>query len=203
MLVRPEQINGFVLAGGKSSRIGQDKGFLRLGNQPLVLRAAEILLPIVHTVTLLASPDLYGNLGFPVIADLWPDQGPLAALCTGLISSDAEWNLFLACDLPRVSPRFIEFLVQRVRATRSDAVVPRTQEGWQPLCAAYHARCRTAFQPAVRQRRLSIVELFDELHPEAITPEEMASIGLSEAEFANVNTPEEWTRLSQLLEGRR
>jgi len=196
-----ERINGFVLAGGKSSRMGQDKGLLCLGNQPLVLRAAEILLPIVHTVSLLAPPDLYGNLGFPVIADLWPDQGPLAALCTGLISSDAEWNLFLACDLPRVSPRFIEFLAQRVRATRSGAVVPRPQEGWQPLCAAYHARCRTAFEQALRQRRLSIVELFGELHPEAITPEEMLRIGLSEAEFANVNTPEEWTRLSRLLEG--
>ena len=198
---RSEGINGFVLAGGKSSRMGQDKGLMRLGNRPLVLRAAETLLPIVHTVTFLAPPDRYGNLGFPVIADLWPDQGPLSALCTGLISSDAEWNLFLACDLPRISPRFTEFLAQRVRATRSDAVVPRTQDGWQPLCAAYHARCRTAFEAAIRQGRRSIVELFDELHPEAITPEEMARIGLSEAEFANVNTPEEWTRLSQLLEG--
>ena len=47
------------------------------------------------------------------------------------------------------------------------------------------------------QDRLSIVELIDELHPEAITPEEMVGIGLSEAEFVNVNTPEEWTRLSQ------
>ena len=120
--------------------MGQDNGLMRLGNHPLVLRAAETLLPIVHTVTFLAPPDRYGNLGFPVIADLWPDQGPLSALYTGLISSDAEWNLFLACDLPRISPRFTEFLAQRVRATRSDAVVPRTQDGWQPLCAAYHAR---------------------------------------------------------------
>jgi molybdopterin-guanine dinucleotide biosynthesis protein A len=202
-LARLERINGFVLAGGKSRRMGHDKGLMRLGNQPLVLRAAEILRPIVHTVTLLAPRDLYANLGFPVIADLWPDQGPLAALCTGLISSDAEWNLFLACDLPRVSSKFIQFLAHRVHATYADAVVPRTQDGWQPLCAAYHARCRTTFEPAIRQRRLSIVELYDELNPETITPEEMAPIGLSEAEFANVNTPEEWARLLQLMEGRR
>lgn len=199
-MTRPDRINGFVLAGGKSSRMGKEKGLMRLGNQPLVLRAAEILLPIVQTVTLLAPPDLYGNLGFPVIVDLWPDHGPLAALCTGLISSDAEWNLFLACDLPRVSPRFIEFLAQRVRATRSDAVVPHTSDGWQPLCAAYHARCRTAFELAIRERRLSIVKLFDELHPEAITPQEMAPMGLSEAGFTNVNTRQEWLELSQLLE---
>jgi molybdopterin-guanine dinucleotide biosynthesis protein A len=202
-VARPERINGFVLAGGKSSRMGQDKGLMRLANQPLVLRAAEILQPIVHRVALLAPPDRYGGLGFPVVADLWPGQGPLGALCTGLISSDAKWNLFLACDLPRVSPKFIEFLAQRVRGTRSAAVVPRTRDGWQPLCAAYHACCQTRFERALRQHRLSIVQLFDELHPEAIMPEEMAPIGLNEAEFVNVNTQEEWKRLSQLLEGRR
>ena len=201
MVACSERINGFVLAGGKSSRMGQDKGLMRLGNRPLVLRAAEILRPIAYTVTLLAPPDLYGNLGFPVIADLWPDLGPLAALCTGLISSDAEWNLFLACDLPRVSPRFMEFLAQRVRATRFDAVVPRTQDGWQPLCAAYHARCRPVFERAIEQHRLSIVELLDELNLEVITPKEMVSIGLSEAEFVNVNTPEEWARMAILHEG--
>ncbi|MGD0127337.1 MAG: molybdenum cofactor guanylyltransferase [Terriglobia bacterium] len=201
-MTRPERIDGFVLAGGKSSRMGQDKGLMRLGNQLLVLRAAEILLPFVHTVTLLAPPDRYGNLGFPVMADLWPNKGPLAALCTGLISSDAEWSVFLACDLPRVSRRFVEFLVRRVRATRSDAVVPRTPDGWQPLCAAYHGRCRMAFEAAIRQDQLSIVELFDKIRPEAITPDEMATSGLSAAEFVNVNTPEEWVRISQLLEER-
>jgi molybdopterin-guanine dinucleotide biosynthesis protein A len=200
-LAHREQINGFVLAGGKSSRMGQDKGLMRIGSQPLVLRAVKILQPLVHTVTLLAPPDRYRDLGFPVIADLWPDQGPLAALCTGLICSDAEWKLFLACDLPRVSSRFIEFLVERIRATHYDAVVPRTQDGWQPLCAAYHTRCRTPFERAIPQHRLGIVDLFDELHPEAITPGEMATAGLSEEEFVNVNTPEEWARLAQLREG--
>ena len=198
-----ERIHGLVLAGGKSSRMGQGKGLMRLGNQLLVLRAAEILLPIVHTVTLRAPPDRYGNLGFPVVADLWPDKGPLVALCTGLISSNAEWSLFLACDLPRVSRRFVEFLIRRARATRSDAVLPCTPDGWQPPCAAYHARCRMVFEAAIRQDQLTIVELFDKLRPEAITPDEMATSGLSAAEFVNVNTPEGWDRVSQLSEERQ
>lgn len=192
----PDQINGFVLAGGKSCRMGQDKGLMRLEGQPLVLCAAEILRPLVHTVTLLAPPERYGNLGLPVVADRWPEGGPLAALCTGLLVSDAEWNLFLACDLPRVSGKLIELLVARMRTTRTGAVVPRTSDGWQPLCAGYHARCRTAFELAIRQDRLSIVELFEELHPEAVTPGEMANAGVTEAEFININTPQEWGQLT-------
>jgi molybdopterin-guanine dinucleotide biosynthesis protein A len=97
----------------------------------------------------------------------------------------------------------MEFLARRVRATGSDAVVPRTQDGWQPLCAAYHARCRRVFERAIWQRQLRIADLFEKLHPEAITPDELARIGLSEAEFVNVNTPEEWALLTRLLEGAR
>jgi len=190
-----EHIHGFVLAGGKSCRMGQDKGLMRLAGQPLVLRAAEILRPVVQAVTLLAPPDRYGSLGLPVLADLWPDRGPLSALCTGLISSDAEWNLFLACDLPHISPRFMELMVQRVRAARGDAVVPRTRDGWQPLCAAYHVRCRGVFERAMHDGRLSIIGLYEEIQLGAITPDELAAAGLSEVEFVNVNTPEDWARL--------
>jgi molybdopterin-guanine dinucleotide biosynthesis protein A len=185
-------MNGYVLAGGKSSRMGRDKGMLRLGDQPLVLLAVETLKPMVEKVTLLGPPERYGQLGVPVVADLWPDQGPLAALCTGLIHSDSDWNLFLACDLPRVSAKFIELLGKRVRATPSDAVVPRTRDGWQPLCGAYHRRCRAAFERAIHQRHLSVVKLLDEIHPEAITAEDLAQAGIDEDQFVNVNTPEEW-----------
>src|SRR5271169_1425332 len=104
-----DEINGFVLVGGRSSRMGQDKALMRLDGKPLVLRAAGILQPFVRDITLLGPQDRYGDLGFPVLEDLWPDQGPLAAVCTGLLSSSAAWNIFLACDLPRLSRKFLQF----------------------------------------------------------------------------------------------
>src|SRR5208282_3519749 len=168
-----EGIDGFVLAGGKSSRMGQDKALIRLEGRPLVLRAMEILRPFVDQITLLAPAGRYENLGLPVVADKWPDQGPLAAVCTGLLSSSAEWNIFLACDLPLVSRQFIQLLVQRVRATRSDAVVPRTEDGWQPLSAAYHSRCRTVLARAFQDGGRSIVKVLEEIRVEVITRDEM------------------------------
>jgi len=196
-----EGISGFVLAGGKSSRMGRDKALMQVEGKPLVLRAAEILRPFVPEVTLLAPADWYGNLGFPVIADKWPDQGPMAAICTGLLSSTTEWNVFLACDLPMISQQFIQLLVQRSRATRADAVVPRTADGWQPLSAAYHSRCRAVFARAIRDGERSVIRSFDEIQVEAITPDEMASAGLGEMELANVNTPEDWARITNFSKG--
>jgi molybdopterin-guanine dinucleotide biosynthesis protein A len=198
-----EDINGFVLAGGSSSRMGQDKALMQLGGTPLVLRAAEILRPFVREVTLLAPADRYGNLGLLVMEDKWPDQGPLAAVCTGLLSSRAGWSIFLACDLPLVSREFIQLLVERVRATCADAVVPRTEDGWQPLSAAYHSRCQAAFARAMQDGRRSITSLFDEIPVEVITPEQMLSVGLSNEEFTNINTPEDWARVRELSKGGR
>ncbi len=193
-----EGINGFVLAGGKSRRMDQDKALMRFEGQPLVLRAAEVLRPFVVKVTLLASADRYGYLGLPVLEDQWPGEGPLAAVCTGLLAATGEWNIFLACDLPLVSPQFIQLLVERVNATRADAVAPRTSEGWQPLSAAYHSRCRTAFARAFQEGERSLVRLFDEVRVEAITPEEMKRAGLGEGELTNMNTPEDWARMAGL-----
>src|ERR1019366_1971386 len=130
-------------------------------------------------------------------------QGPLAAICTGLLTSNAEWSIFLACDLPLVSRKFFQLLVQRVRTTRSDAVVPRTEDGWQPLSAAYHARCRTAFARAMQEGWRSIIRLFDEVRVEVISPDDMVSAGLSEVELVNVNTPEDWARSDELAKGAR
>jgi molybdopterin-guanine dinucleotide biosynthesis protein A len=157
----------------------------------------------VREVTLLAPAARYGNLGLPVMEDKWPDQGPLAAVGTGLLSSHAEWSIFLACDLPLVSREFIQLLVQRVRATRADAVVPRTEDGWQPLSAAYHSRCQAAFARAMQDGRRSITSLFDEVPVEVITPAQMLSAGLSDVELTNMNTPEDWARVTELFKGGR
>ena len=80
-----------------------------------------------------------------------------------LRATGPEWNIFLACDLRLVSPRFMERLVRRVRVTCSDALAPRPEDGWQPPSAAYYARCRTAIMPGIHEGRRSIIGLFDEI----------------------------------------
>jgi molybdopterin-guanine dinucleotide biosynthesis protein A len=192
------KMNGFVLAGGQSTRMGRDKALLRLGNTPLILRAAKILRPFVSEVILLAPPKRYRRLWPSVLPDRWPNQGPLGAVCTGLLHSNAEWNVFLACDIPLVSRRFLELLTRRVGATSADAVVPRAEGEWQPFSAAYHARCRQVFVGAFEEGERSVVRLLERIGMDVITPAEMLAAGLSPAELTNVNTPQEWERVKLL-----
>ena len=81
--------------------------------------------------------------------------------------------------------------------TRCDAVVPCMQDGWQPLFAAPHRRCQEAFERAICLRRLGVVKLLEEIHPDFITLEGMAVAGIGGDEFVNMNTPQEWSRLAQ------
>jgi molybdopterin-guanine dinucleotide biosynthesis protein A len=200
-MVDKDDIHGFVLAGGKSSRMGRDKARLEIEGKPLVLRVVELLRPFVHVVTLLGPPERYGDLNLPAVADQWTDQGPLAAVCTGLLNSTVEWNIFLACDLPLLSARFLQLLVARIHDSRADGVVPRTDDGWQPLCAAYNSRCRPVFVRRLQVGRRSMIGVFDEVRVDAITPEEMAAAGLDERELVNVNTPEDWACIAERVKG--
>ncbi len=198
-MIRQDDIQGFVLAGGKSRRMGRDKASIQWEGKSLVSHVVEVLRPFVREVTVLGPPERYSNLRLPVLADRWIDRGPLSALCTGLLHSTCDWNIFLACDLPLLSKRFLQLLVDRIQTTRCDVVAPHTEDGWHPLCAAYHVRCRPVFERAVDEKRNSIVALFEEVSVEAMTPDQMTAAGLDRRELVNMNTPEDWERVTGAL----
>ncbi len=111
MMVIP-YVSGFVLAGGRSRRMGCDKALLEVNGQPLLLRAVTLLKAHVGSVTVLGPQGRYESLGVPVLPDRWPRQGPLGALLTGLEISANGWSVFLACDLPLLNGQFIELLLR-------------------------------------------------------------------------------------------
>jgi len=201
-MISKTSVNGFVLAGGRSSRMAVDKARLTIGGQPLLLRAVNTLKLCLDSVTVVGDGACYDFLHEPTIPDHWPGEGPLAAILTGLEHSTSAWNIFLACDMPLVSGRLIELLIRSVTSSNSDAVVPRTHEGWQPLAAAYHARCDSLFSQALKEGRRSMIDVLDRLRVDMITQDMMVRAGLSDLEFTNVNTPEDWERLIGLLKDR-
>ena len=192
---------GFVLVGGQSRRMGRDKALLELEGQPMLLRVAELLRPYAEDVTLLGSPARYARFGLPVLEDQYPGLGPLGALCTGLRNSSCDWNLFVACDLPFLSPRIIELLLQRARDTTAQAVVPKVGDRWQPLCAAYHRSCLPSIEVLIqRGEDLAVAGLLASLRVEALTPGPFESLRAWEEMFTNVNTAREWEQAQRATE---
>lgn len=197
---KDSSVTGFVLVGGESRRMGQDKALLELGGRPLFLRAADLLLPHAREVVLLGSPARYSHFGLPVLEDQYPARGPLGGLWTGLKNSSCDWNVFLACDLPFLQEGIVEGLLRRVWITSAQAIIPITGNGWQPLCAAYHRSCLPAMQSAIERDDLAVVGLFPFLRVEALSADPSEDLSAWEGMFRNVNTVEEWEQVQRALE---
>src|ERR1700738_620915 len=106
---------GYVLAGGGSTRLGQDKALIEFDGKPLLLRAVHVLESAVRPVTVVASRRKYADLGIQIIPDEWPGSGPLGGIVTALrhTALDApsrEWSLILACDMPFVTTDWLAFV---------------------------------------------------------------------------------------------
>jgi molybdenum cofactor guanylyltransferase len=183
---------GFVLAGGKSSRMGRDtdKAFLDFGGQTLLERALSVTGGVCDRVAIVGDAAKLANYG-PVVADMFPGCGPLAGIHAALVYSPAELNLILAVDMPLVSRELLEFLFAAAEASDAIITVPRTRRGLQPLCAVYRRDFSTAAEQALRAGKYKVDAAFSGVSVRVIEEEELAAAAFSERSFFNVNTPQD------------
>jgi molybdopterin-guanine dinucleotide biosynthesis protein A len=180
---------GYVLAGGRSSRMGTDKALLALGSLTLIERAAEAVMDAAGGVVVVGDPRRYARFGFTVIEDVYPGAGPLGGIHAALAHSPSDWNLVTACDMPGLEGVWLRRLVEETgRYPHAEVLIPQAGGRGQPLCAMYRRSCLAAIQEALERGRYKIM---DALLPLAVVGIEMDG----EARFRNVNTPEDWSRL--------
>jgi len=189
---------GFLLAGGKSSRMGTgiDKAFLEFGGQTLLDRALTVMSEVCDSVRIVGDPAKFAKYGStkygPVVADIFPGCGPLAGIHAALVHSPAELNLMLAVDMPFVSRELLAFLFAAAENEDNDGdamiTVPRSSKGLQPLCAIYRRDFSVAAEQALRAGRYKIDAAFSSVSIRVILEAELAAAGFSEQSFFNVNT---------------
>lgn len=176
---------GFVLAGGRSSRMGRDKALLPAGEKTLVEQIAGYVREAAGSATLIGPPDRYQSLGFPVIADAVEGAGPLGGIYTALLETQAEWNLIVACDMPNLTPEFLRILLREAKEAGKDCLVPSTTAGLEPLCAVYRRTVLAAAGRAIHQNLLKMRDFVLTLDT-CVWP--VADSGA----LRNINTPQEW-----------
>lgn len=184
----------FLLAGGKSSRMGANKAFLDFRGQTLLARALTTLCGACGNVTIVGDPETFANYA-PVVADIFAGCGPLAGIHSALAHSSAELNLMLAVDMPFVSPELLRFLLRaaEIAGKEADAIVtvPRTSRGLQPLCAVYRRDFAVTAEQALQAGNYKIDAAFANIQLRVIEEPELAAAGFSEKNFFNVNTSED------------
>jgi molybdopterin-guanine dinucleotide biosynthesis protein A len=184
---------GFLLAGGRSSRMGTDKAFLQFRGTPLVENTLAVMRSACASATIVGDPAKFGAYG-AVVGDVFAGCGPLAGIHAGLKSSSSDLNFFLAVDMPYVSAKLIRLLFEVAEKSDAPVVVPRTTRGLQPLCAVYRRSFAPVAEDALRAGKYKIDGAFAGLPTRIVDPAELERHGFSEQDFFNINTPEDLQR---------
>ena len=178
------QAAGFVLVGGRSSRMGRDKALLRWNSHALVEDVAAMVRSVAGNVALVGMPERYGSLGLECLPDVRPGLGPLAGIEAALASGRAELNLIAACDMPGIEAMWLRRLVREAGESGALCTMIRDVEGRvHPLCGVYRSECLPAVRRALDERRLRLQDVTEELRAAIL------DIG---SPLINLNTPQEW-----------
>jgi molybdenum cofactor guanylyltransferase len=191
-----ENATAFILVGGKSSRMGSDKALLSLGGQSLLTQALLTASAVASTVRISGSKDRYAKFG-DVVEDIYRDCGPLGGIHAALSATSTDLNLMLSVDMPRMTSKFLKWLLERASASPELILVPDAAGGPQPLCAVYRPGALPAVTQALQSGKYKIGRLFSKVPTRVLTELEIVSSGFSVTIFQNVNTPDEYKALVQ------
>ncbi len=178
--------NGFLLAGGRSSRMGRDKALLELGGRSFVEIGLEKLRVACREVRLLGNDPALGRFGAAVVPDAIAGRGPLGGIVAGLEVSESEWNLFLAVDVPFVPVEALKMLLVASRADGAMCVMAEAFGQPQPLVAVYARAALPTLRTELDAGRWKVMSAIEAAGAVRYLPFEQ------DGWFRNLNTPEEF-----------
>ena len=192
-----EAIEGFILIGGQSRRMGTDKSQLVIDGQSFVERIAKELGAASSSTKVVGNNTAASQLSLPAAPDIYPQWGALGGVHAALSNCSAEWALVVACDFPFVTRE----LFGRLASLRDDfdAVAPIQGDGIpQPLCALYRVEpCLGRAEQLIKSGERKPVALLQSVHTRWVSFDELADLERANHFFDNINTPEDYARLSE------
>jgi molybdopterin-guanine dinucleotide biosynthesis protein A len=197
---------GFILIGGKSSRMGEDKFALRLNGQTFLETAFETIRRAkIEQISVVVSEQTNFAGNFPVVKDIYQNRGALSGIHSALFHSEALFTVISACDYPFVSTALIEFLTYTAEIESDfDAFAPVQADGRiQPLCAVYKtAVCRQKLSEMLADEgeNYSARDFLNRLKTRYIKFAEIKHLPHAENFFFNINTPENLAEATKISE---
>ena len=194
-------VEGFILVGGRSSRMGTAKSRLQFSGQTSVERIAAELRTVTSRISLV-GPDSAGfDPDLRIVPDTHQQWGALGGIHAALGACRSDWALIVACDLPFVTRDLGSRLLVLSRPELPDAIVPIQPDGRpQPLCALYRREpCRLEAEKLIARGEHTPRALLANVKTRWVRPEELSDLPGAENFFFNVNTPEDYEQAQQML----
>jgi molybdenum cofactor guanylyltransferase len=192
-------MTGIILSGGKSLRMGENKAFIEIEGVPIIRRIDALFKELFQEVVIVTNEkELFTNLGSKIYTDLLPDKGALGGLYTGLSFSNFHYSFCVACDMPFIKKSLVEYLIKNVED--ADVIVPKTNDGLQPLHAVYSKNCLNPIKKIIERGKYKILDFYDMVKVRIVEEDNFSFLDPIGESFINVNTPEE---LSLILRNKK
>ena len=196
-----EPLDGIVLAGGKSRRLGVDKALLSLGGAPLLQTVVQGVSLVCHRVIVAVDrPGRYRRLGLPArfVADASPGLGPLAGLQSGLQACATAHAFVVACDLPFLNEELLRYMAGLPRSYQ--ALVPRAAGRDHPLHAVYARSCLPEVDALLAAGGGSMQQLLDRLDVRRLDERDLRRFDPDGLSLLNLNEESDLERARSLWE---
>lgn len=176
-----------ILAGGKSSRFGSDKAFIKINGMPLIERQVNALRNIFTKIIIVTNrPKKYGFKNIKIIQDIIKNRGPLGGIYSGLMESDSFYNFVVACDMPFISRSLIRYIMKNKNSY--DIIIPKIDRKYHPLFGLYSKNCIPVIEKALKRNRLKVSAIFPKVKTGFILRKEIERFDKPLLSLKNINT---------------
>ena len=200
-------VAGYVLAGGRSQRFGQDKARVRLGGEMMLTRACRLVREVSGSVRVVADRESrYADSDLWVVEDLWPGEGPLGGILTSLLAtaetdSGRDWNLVVSCDMPFLTREWLTFLIGRALASSVQVVLAHSASGPEPLCACWRTDTAETLRQALERGVRKVTDGVALLRSEVLDERDWKRFDSAGRLFWNMNTASDYEEARRIVEG--
>lgn len=187
-----------VLAGGRSRRMGDDKGLVPLDGRPMVEHVLAAVSGLGEETFLITNrPQAYAQLRLRMASDASPGRGSLEGLRTALSAARTRSVLVVGCDMPFLQRPLLEHLAHWKGDLQ--ALVPRYDDRLQPLVAVYRATCLAHVERMLERGQLKLQSVLAGMKIAIVDESSVRQLDPDGLSFFNVNTPQALERATRLI----
>ncbi len=197
--MNPNQVTGIVLAGGRSSRMGEDKSLMMLNGKTMVEYAIDALKPFCNRVIVSSNQLVYDFTGCQVWQDEGENQAPIVGIYSSLKQSNTEFNFILSCDMPLIGNKLIDYLLEC--SLDFEITVPIHDNMMiEPLCGVYKKSVTGILKQSIDEHQLSLKECINKTIHRFVEIDKQLTFFAPNL-FKNINTPTDFEDISLYLSG--
>ena len=164
-------MTGILLAGGRSSRMGADKAFLKFRGRPLYKYSLDILEALCPEILISSSDQRFSGSGHRLVPDKIPGIGPLGGIYSCLSETRESRALILGCDMPGMNIDFIKVLIEQSK-NHLLTVGKNQEDRVEPLAGIYHKELLEIMSNQIEKGIYKMSKLLESVHAKIIDPAE-------------------------------